>query len=366
MNLRYRDEHAIETGVKVRTGLEGPGLTVAQKMWCCIAMIGGQYIWTRFQSFSAFHRWGDSEQRPLARRAWGLMQRVEGLYKAASFGNLLLFLYTGRCCYYCLRTRCAATPSFQFHILSMRAFCFMEDSDSVELNALLRLCYQTLLKNFQGERHNWILIAGGALLSTLSIRLGYKLKQALDPKQQNNATTCLKENGASDRRRSSGFHLHLNMYSFTQEDDGCFNCHSGVESIREKHQANGQLLPGSEVALPLVTVPTSEFSKDNGVIKREVTQKLRQQLKRRDDMILEMEDQNRDLFESEREIQRPRKAIADHCVGHVSTNEKTSTVIAWPSDIDFNCFGIIFCILHKEEERRRRTPLNWKKNCTES
>ncbi|KAK0598415.1 hypothetical protein LWI29_034428 [Acer saccharum] len=96
MNLRYRDERATETRAKVRTGLEGPGLTVAQKLWYCIATVGGQYIWARLQSFSAFRRWGDSEQRPLARRAWILIQRIEGLYKAASFGNLLLFLYTGR------------------------------------------------------------------------------------------------------------------------------------------------------------------------------------------------------------------------------------------------------------------------------
>ena len=46
----------------VRTGLEGPGLTAAQKLWYCIATVGGQYIWTRLQSFSAFRRWGDSEQ----------------------------------------------------------------------------------------------------------------------------------------------------------------------------------------------------------------------------------------------------------------------------------------------------------------
>lgn len=46
----------------VRTGLEGPGLTVAQKIWYCVATVGGQYIWTRLQSFSAFRRWGDSEQ----------------------------------------------------------------------------------------------------------------------------------------------------------------------------------------------------------------------------------------------------------------------------------------------------------------
>uniref|UniRef100_A0A2C9W244 RING-type E3 ubiquitin transferase (cysteine targeting) n=1 Tax=Manihot esculenta TaxID=3983 RepID=A0A2C9W244_MANES len=96
MNLRYRDDRAVEPREKVRTGLEGPGLTIAQKVWYCIATVGGQYIWARLQTFSAFRRWGDSEQRPLARRAWILIQRIEGLYKAASFGNLLIFLYTGR------------------------------------------------------------------------------------------------------------------------------------------------------------------------------------------------------------------------------------------------------------------------------
>ncbi|KAL3618298.1 peroxisome assembly protein (Peroxin-2) [Castilleja foliolosa] len=96
MNLRYRDERAVEVRGKVRTGLEGPGLTVSQKMWYCIATVGGQYIWSRLQSFSAFRRWGDTEQRSLGRRSWFLLQRIEGLYKAASFGNLLLFLLTGR------------------------------------------------------------------------------------------------------------------------------------------------------------------------------------------------------------------------------------------------------------------------------
>ncbi|KAJ6963531.1 peroxisome biogenesis protein 2-like [Populus alba x Populus x berolinensis] len=96
MNLRYRDERAMDSIGKVRTGLEGPGLTIAQKIWYCIATVGGQYTWARLQSFSAFRRWGDSEQRPLARRAWIFIQRIEGLYKAASFGNLLIFLYTGR------------------------------------------------------------------------------------------------------------------------------------------------------------------------------------------------------------------------------------------------------------------------------
>ncbi|KAL6539197.1 peroxisome assembly protein (Peroxin-2) [Orobanche gracilis] len=96
MNLRYRDERASEARGKVRTGLEGPGLTGYQKFWYCIATVGGQYIWARLQSFSAFRRWGDTEQRSLARRSWFLLQRIEGLCKTASFGNLLLFLLTGR------------------------------------------------------------------------------------------------------------------------------------------------------------------------------------------------------------------------------------------------------------------------------
>ncbi|KAF8407077.1 hypothetical protein HHK36_006202 [Tetracentron sinense] len=97
MNLRYRDERAAAMrGKEVRTGLEGPGLTVSQKLWNCFANVGGQYIWFRLQSFSSFRRWGNSEQRSLARRAWVLIQYIEGFYKAAAFSNLLVFLYTGR------------------------------------------------------------------------------------------------------------------------------------------------------------------------------------------------------------------------------------------------------------------------------
>ncbi|KZV58188.1 peroxisome biogenesis protein 2 [Dorcoceras hygrometricum] len=96
MNLRYRDERALESRSKVRTGLEGPGLTVSQKILYCVATVGGQYIWARLQSFSAFRRWGDTEQRSLGRRSWFLVQRIEGIYKATSFVNLLIFLLTGR------------------------------------------------------------------------------------------------------------------------------------------------------------------------------------------------------------------------------------------------------------------------------
>lgn len=172
-----------------------------------------------------------------------------------------------------------------------------------------------------------------------------------------------------------------------------FGFATGNEGMVEmKHPPNGPLLSETDVPLALVTVPAPEFGKENGVLwasspdrlevppkpfhhsncsdspcvsesgsdifsKREVICKLRQQLKRRDDMILEMQDQivelqnslnaqlehsthlqsqldaaNKDLFDSEREVQRLRKAIADHCVGHVSTNDKPPTHAIWPTE----------------------------------
>lgn len=64
----------------VRTGLEGPGLTIAQKFWYCISTVGGQYIWARLQSFSAFRRWGDSEQVPFQSFLCQLFSFLEELY----------------------------------------------------------------------------------------------------------------------------------------------------------------------------------------------------------------------------------------------------------------------------------------------
>ncbi|CAL0334273.1 unnamed protein product [Lupinus luteus] len=246
--------------------------------------------------------------------------------------------------------------------------------------------------NNKVEGSNWVIVAAGALLSTLSIRLGYKLKQALDSNPNHNATHLLKGNGkSSNTRKSADSFMHSHGYSLTQDNHGCFNCTSGTgNTVEIKCPPNGQVVNESDGGLPLVTVPTAEFNKENGVIwpcypdrlelpskpyhsncsdspcvsesgsdifsKREVIQKLRQQLKRRDDMTLEMQDQidelrnslnaqlglsshlqlqldaaNRDLFDSEREIQRLRKVIADHCVGQFP-HDNSATVTAWPAE----------------------------------
>lgn len=163
-------------------------------------------------------------------------------------------------------------------------------------------------------------------------------------------------------------------------------------TMGSKRNQNSQTLDEPEMALSLVTVSAPEYKNGNGVhwvsspkhlelpqkpfhysssfdspcvsdsgsdifSKREVIQKLRQQLKTRDDLILEMQDQiaelqnslsaqishythlqslldtaNKDLFDSEREVQRLRKAIADHCMGQVGPYDKPSSVTNQPSE----------------------------------
>ncbi|ESQ54510.1 hypothetical protein EUTSA_v10025651mg [Eutrema salsugineum] len=251
-------------------------------------------------------------------------------------------------------------------------------------------------EKFCGQGPNWILIAGGALLSTLSIRFGYKLKQSLDLKPQSNGSAGLKANGTSERQKSVGCCLHFNTSSCAHNSDCCsFRSIPGTENVEGKEVIGQQMVSAPDTSLPLVTVTVPSYSKENGVMwtsspdrlelppkpynhqstcsdspcvsetssdifsKREVIQKLRQQLKRRDDMIVEMQEQilelqnsynaqishsshlqaqldamNRDLFESEREVQRLRKAIADHSVGCAGSNGKTSPVAPWSGHVN--------------------------------
>lgn len=258
------------------------------------------------------------------------------------------------------------------------------------------------IKSFQGEGPNWILIAGGALLSTLSVRLGYKLRQVLDARRHDTANNSVQGNGKPNEKSRPGASVHSNLYSFPQDEDACYSCLSGNSEglVELKRPPTGRVLKETDSTLPLVAiVPNS--NRENGVMwtsspdrlemprkpfhhsnssdspcvsesgsdifsKREVIQKLRQQLKRRDEMIVEMQDQilelqsslnsqvthsnlmqsqldaaNRDLFDSEREIQRLRKAIADHCVRGTTSHhpEKTRN---WPAENGYSDGEISF------------------------
>ncbi|XP_062222938.1 uncharacterized protein LOC133921878 isoform X2 [Phragmites australis] len=231
----------------------------------------------------------------------------------------------------------------------------------------------------EGGGPNWVLVAGGVLLSALSVRLGCKLKQIFDAKQQNNTPKA--------KRRPGACELHSNLHRFSDQS-ACYYCISDG-GVKVKQAPTSPIPKSVEPSLPLVKIPGPESSKENsGVMwisspdrledprrpfqysnssgspcvsesgsdiysKREVIQKLRQHLKKRDEMIMEMQAQiadlniqvtqstnlqsqldsaNRDLFESEREIQHLRKIIADHCVAEALSHEKSLQAGHWQSD----------------------------------
>ncbi|KAF3795948.1 hypothetical protein EJ110_NYTH04193 [Nymphaea thermarum] len=238
--------------------------------------------------------------------------------------------------------------------------------------------------NVHGGGPNWVLIACGALLGTLSIRTGCKIKQVLLDRRPTDAGNLSKGHArANPERRSGACPLHSDAYCFTHDDDRCCHCVSGVSegSMEAKHVSsevlsrNTDLLPGQLAIVTSVPTESSDLGEkeasatwassperlelprrpfhhqsagsDSPCVsecgsdlfsKREVIHRLRQQLKRRDEMIIEMQARiteqqrflsermmhashlqsqldaaNRELLEAEREIQRLRKAIVDHC-----------------------------------------------------
>ncbi|XP_074591416.1 uncharacterized protein LOC141847303 isoform X1 [Curcuma longa] len=238
----------------------------------------------------------------------------------------------------------------------------------------------------QGNGPNWVLVVGGALLSTLSIKLGCQLKRILDNKQQEKGNKETWKSKAN--RRSSAHQLHSDIYLFAQDEGNRSQFLSEISS--GGMQSRSSLTEGADLSLPLVKVSGADtktgeppellelpwkpchhsncsdscFSESGSDIytKKEVIQKLRRQLKRRDETIMEMQSQitemqnslriqmaeagnlqvqidaaNNELFSSQQEVQRLRKVIADH---HIAETRKWSPlpanglVSAYPDSID--------------------------------
>ncbi|KAI5060359.1 hypothetical protein GOP47_0024779 [Adiantum capillus-veneris] len=85
-NLRYKNDGAFQvllnTG-KVKTGLEGPGLSKMQKVGFLLFTVGVPYCWARLQNVE------HSESQDM------LVKRIEKFYKVANLANFILFLNTG-------------------------------------------------------------------------------------------------------------------------------------------------------------------------------------------------------------------------------------------------------------------------------
>lgn len=80
-----------------RSGVEGPGLSVAQRGLYCLGAVVLRYAWARLGHLAAAAHWGDESAGAGWRRAaWVGMQRAESAYRLASLANWLAFLRSGR------------------------------------------------------------------------------------------------------------------------------------------------------------------------------------------------------------------------------------------------------------------------------
>lgn len=118
MNLRYRNEAAVGPAARPavttssssssshavcpgggRSGVEGPGLSAAQRVLYCLGAVALRYGWARLGHHAAAQHWGDASSLGVGgwrRRAWGLMRQAESAYRLASLANFLAFLRSGR------------------------------------------------------------------------------------------------------------------------------------------------------------------------------------------------------------------------------------------------------------------------------
>ncbi|XP_006583059.1 peroxisome biogenesis protein 2-like isoform X2 [Glycine soja] len=98
MNLRYRDERAVEPrdkGMKSELVWRDLDSLLLRSFGIVLPLLVASIYGLAYNPSLLFVD-GVILSRPLARRLWILIQRIEGIYRAASFGNLLIFLCTGR------------------------------------------------------------------------------------------------------------------------------------------------------------------------------------------------------------------------------------------------------------------------------
>ncbi|XP_059072781.1 uncharacterized protein LOC131055466 isoform X2 [Cryptomeria japonica] len=201
---------------------------------------------------------------------------------------------------------------------------------------------------------NWVIIFGGAIVSILSVKLGRKLREAIGTNWKRDDVKTLNEpDRKSDTQGTLGVNpLHSRLCCYRLDgvvrnhyvsggshgmvemkvgpQDAvcqCENKSSHTLALLQQKLSEFSVPCNSRENIPLwecleqhdisnghlqqsnssESVSTSDTSPDL-LTKRDVARRLRQQM--------QLDAANKDLFGAEREIQRLRKAIADHCAGN--------------------------------------------------
>lgn len=98
MNLRFRDERTTTTSrATLKTGVEGDGLSVAQRLVYGSVKCVAAYAWGSWQRKMLREKFDEEEDASCwRRRAWSWSRAAENYYTLASFVNFCVFLRHGR------------------------------------------------------------------------------------------------------------------------------------------------------------------------------------------------------------------------------------------------------------------------------
>jgi hypothetical protein len=61
--------------------VEGPDLSLQQRVAYAIGLVGLPYLWLRVNRLAAARGWGQSPDDPLGQRAWRLLRGLDALHK---------------------------------------------------------------------------------------------------------------------------------------------------------------------------------------------------------------------------------------------------------------------------------------------
>lgn len=79
-----------------RTGVEGPGLSLPQRLAYALCCVASPYLWLRLHRLAASRGWGQVSGDEAGLRCWRLLRRLDAAHKLGMLVNLWVFLYEGK------------------------------------------------------------------------------------------------------------------------------------------------------------------------------------------------------------------------------------------------------------------------------
>lgn len=76
--------------------MDGPGLSLRQRIGWGLGFVLSKYIWGRLESIAIALRWGDQQEGSAEYKSWRIMQWAENVYRLSSAVNFVVFLRFGK------------------------------------------------------------------------------------------------------------------------------------------------------------------------------------------------------------------------------------------------------------------------------